>query len=1088
VAKYIVNIRIVFLLILAIFMIGVIGYASLPKRLNPEIKIPIVTVVTALPGASPSDIESLITIPIENAIKSVKGIDVMTSVSRENVSIISIQFVSTVLPEKAKTDVQTEVDGITDLPADAKTPSVNAVDFENQPVWTFAVYTSKDVRSLMSFSNELKKRLEDVATVDKVELSGYEDQEVSILVLPEKIREFGFNPLALSQSIQKGLQAYPAGNIDTGRNSFALTIDPQIAGVADIRNIRISVQGKVIRLGDIATVMERSKSNQKHSYLAGKTRLPERVITFYAYKTTGVNIDKAAGDMEKVVEETLAEYRHEYTVTNIENTAEAIEDQFSDLLGEFRSTILLIIGCLFIFLGLRQAIISSFSVPLTFLSAFFFMNMFGQSINFLTLFAFLLALGLLIDDTIVVVSAMTTYYKTGKFTPAETGLLVWRDTIIPIWSTTVTTIWSFVPLLLTTGIIGEFIKPIPTVVTVTMMSSTAIAVLITLPLMIILLKPKIAHRVTVLLRILGFASLLIVVATLVKASPLMPLVVLMYIAVAFVFMRVRTPLAEAFDRTIKKSRIISGALRYANRFSNHGIVNIEPLANAYYRLIMRILNSDSARRKVIFAIITYSVVAFLLVPLGLVKNEFFPKSDSELVYVNLNLPSGTTARETARETSAILEKLRHIRDTNIVVAETSQQMSSGMGSRSDNTASSVFTVHLPKQEERSRQSMDIATEIRSMFKGYTKGDISVIEQSSGPPAGSDLQIKLSGTDLNKLDSYAEQLMGYLRKQSGIANVDKSIKPGTGKITFNPDPNRLAENGMSADAVGLWLRMYASGFPLGTINLDKSTSDKTDITLHLTEEATPQGMGALQVPTNTGASLPVSALGEFTVESNPTSITREDGKRTISVTASVLPGYNITEKNQNLEKFADSMNLEEGYGWATGGVNEENQKSVMSILQAMGIAFILILVTMVLQFQSYRQALIVLMVIPLAVSSVFVVFGLTGTPLSFPALIGVLSLFGIVVTNSMFIVDKININQKEGMPFKEAIADAGASRLEPIILTKLNTILGLVPITLSNPLWRGLGGAIISGVALASFIMLLFIPAVYYSWFHDGREH
>jgi HAE1 family hydrophobic/amphiphilic exporter-1 len=273
--------------------------------------------------------------------------------------------------------------------------------------------------------------------------------------------------------------------------------------------------------------------------------------------------------------------------------------------------------------------------------------------------------------------------------------------------------------------------------------------------------------VTVLLRILGFASLLIVVATLVKASPLMPLVVLMYIAVAFVFMRVRTPLAEAFDRTIKK------AGSYPVRPVRKSVLKpwhrkIEPLANAYYRLIMRILNSDSARRKVIFAIITYSVVAFLLVPLGLVKNEFFPKSDSELVYVNLNLPSGTTAREPARETSAILEKLRHIRDTNFVVAETSQQMSSGMGSRSDNTASSVFTVHLPKQEERSRQSMDIATEIRSMFKGYTKGDISVIEQSSGPPAGSDLQIKLSGTDLNKLDSYAEQLMGYLRKQSGIA--------------------------------------------------------------------------------------------------------------------------------------------------------------------------------------------------------------------------------------------------------------------------------------------------------------------------------
>lgn len=189
----------------------------------------------------------------------------------------------------------------------------------------------------------------------------------------------------------------------------------------------------------------------------------------------------------------------------------------------------------------------------------------------------------------------------------------------------------------------------------------------------------------------------------------------------------------------------------------------------------------------------------------------------------------------------------------------------------------------------------------------------------------------------------------------------------------------------------------------------------------------------------------------------------------------------------MEKYASRLRLAEGYSWKTGGVNEENQKSVLSILQAMVIAFILILITMVLQFQSYRQAIIVLMVIPLAVSSVFIVFAITGTPLSFPALIGILSLFGIVVTNSMFIVDKININLKEKMPFKEAIADAGASRLEPILLTKLNTILGLVPITLSNPLWQGLGGAIISGISLSSFIMLLFIPSVYYLWFKPESE-
>jgi multidrug efflux pump subunit AcrB len=187
------------------------------------------------------------------------------------------------------------------------------------------------------------------------------------------------------------------------------------------------------------------------------------------------------------------------------------------------------------------------------------------------------------------------------------------------------------------------------------------------------------------------------------------------------------------------------------------------------------------------------------------------------------------------------------------------------------------------------------------------------------------------------------------------------------------------------------------------------------------------------------------------------------------------------------EYVESIEFKPGYTWETGGVNEENAKSIQSILQAMLLSAVLIMITMVVQFGSFRQAAIVIIVIPFAVASVFLSFALFGTPLSFPALIGVLSLFGIVVTNSMFIVDKINLNKKEGMSFEHSIADAGASRLEPIILTKLSTVFGLLPITISDPLWRGLGGAIISGVLIASTIMLLFIPVLYYEWMKDEKD-
>ncbi|MEO6508659.1 MAG: efflux RND transporter permease subunit, partial [Patescibacteria group bacterium] len=197
---------------------------------------------------------------------------------------------------------------------------------------------------------------------------------------------------------------------------------------------------------------------------------------------------------------------------------------------------------------------------------------------------------------------------------------------------------------------------------------------------------------------------------------------------------------------------------------------------------------------------------------------------------------------------------------------------------------------------------------------------------------------------------------------------------------------------------------------------------------------------------------------------------------------IKKGASTTVENQKLLDYAKSLNLPPGYSIQTGGVNEENQKSIQSILTAMILSVMLILITMIIEFRSFRQALIIVLVIPLAIPGVFYIFALTGTPLSFPAIIGVLALFGIVVTNAIVVVEKINDNRREGMPLREAIVDASGSRLEPILLTSVTSILGLIPITLSDPLWRGLGGAIISGLLFSGIVKLFFVPIVYYSWY------
>ena len=567
-----------------------------------------------------------------------------------------------------------------------------------------------------------------------------------------------------------------------------------------------------------------------------------------------------------------------------------------------------------------------------------------------------------------------------------------------------------------------------------------------------------------------------------KQNPLFPLIGILYIAVLFVFYQV----LPAMKTRVSQWKGMNRVSAVASQYMDHGVIHIEGFSQWYYRTITKILNSKAAQRKVILAIAIYAVFSFALLPLGFVTNEFFPKTDQNLFYVNIDYPSGTTLQNTEKLVQPVLNYVRSTQLADFVTAEVGRSQSASAGNTAPNSV--VLTVHLPPKEARGISSQTLAQNIRTHFSQYQLGTLTVIESTGGPPAGSDVQIKLLGSDLGTLNSYADKVVAHLQQQPGVTNVQKSILSGTSRLVFHPDYAKMSDSGVSVDTIGLWMRIYGSGFQLNSINFDKTHADKEDVVFKLGNKAPDvAGIGTIQVVNQTGVSYPLLSLGTLSTETNPTVITREGGSRTISVSASVTKGFAAPKINTELQTFTTNLHMTSGYSWKTGGANEENQKSVTSILQAMGVAFILILITMVIQFGSFRQAVIVLIVIPLAVSSVFLIFAITGTPLSFPALIGVLSLFGIVVTNSMFIVDKININRRQGMKLKEAIADAGASRLEPIILTKLCTVFGLLPITLSDPLWRGLGGAIISGLLISSTIMLLFIPTLYYMWFKNTEE-
>ncbi|HVA96710.1 MAG TPA: efflux RND transporter permease subunit [Candidatus Acidoferrales bacterium] len=1100
IAGYLRNPRLVILLILLALIFGIFSFVNLPRVLNPNINIAIVTISTSLPGAGPDDVESLLTIPVEQSVSNVANIDTLTSTSTNSQSSVTIQFLSGVDPDKATSDVQTAVQSVSNLPKDATTPHVQKLDFQNTPVWIFTV-TGQDPASLIRFGRGLRDDLKDVATINTVSTDGLDNQEIQVTIKPEAITTYGINPQTLSQTITSAINSQPAGTINSSQSSFALTIDPTITTMQDLRDLQIGLNnGTSAKLSDIADVAIRQQPGVPDSYVADLHHKATQAVTFSIFKKSTANITTADQDAHDAVAKYTAKYPGQFTISSVIDSGAMIDRQFNDLVRDLIVTFCLVFLVILIFLGTRQALVAASAIPMTFLITFIVMHSTGVDLSFIAFFSLLLSLGLLVDDTIVIISALSAYYRTGKFTPMEAGLLVWRDFKTAVSTTTLTTVWAFVPLLLASGIIGEFIKAIPIVVSTSLLASFGVAMFITLPIVIIILRPRFPYRVVFLIRSL---VLLIVISIFFAVAPkgiyLIP-AILLFIINIFIYFQVRTVLFSKTKAIITKSLQKSNIINNKNKkqtngmqikqYFDRGIINFDRISDKYRYVITAILSSKTNRRKTLAMVVIFSLFSYLLLPLGFVRNEFFPASAQQSFQIQLELPAGTNIEQTQKEALNILNDVRKYPEVQLAQLSLGSGAETGFGPSGGGSNLATITVSLPDPGDQKISSLDVAQMIRDKYANYQKGKFSVIEESGGPPAGADVQIKLFGSDLTLLDGYANKLEDYLKKQPGITNVDKSIKTGTSKVVFVPDQQKLIDAGVTEDQVAQWLRTYANGFTLDSkVKIEQGNTQDQDILLRT--DANPQtiaGLGSIMIPMQSG-SVPLLSLGNVTIKPNPTLITRESQKRTISVSASVTKGYSGTMINAGLEKYADSLNLPDGYSWSTGGVNQQNAQSVQSILEAMLLSFMLIIITMVLQFHSFRKALIVMLVIPLSVSGVFIVFSVTQTPLSFPALIGILALFGIVVKNSILIVDKINQNLRAGLAFQTAIVDAAESRLEPIALTTFAAILGLIPITLSNALWQGLGGAIISGLIFSGSIMLFLIPVAYYLIFQasEGKK-
>lgn len=1075
------NTRLVMLIILALVMAGTYAFVSLPREVNPEVDIPIISVVTALPGASPTDVERLITTKIENQLGDLSDLDSMSSNSRNSTSIITLEFRANVDIDKKLADVKDAIDSVSnDLPEDATDPRVAALDFNEQPVLTAAVYGDTDRRSLGLIATRIEDALESTPGISKANLEGKETEQISVILDAEALGRYNLTANAVISSLAQANITIPAGTLNVHGLDYTVSLNNEFDSIESVRSLPISVGQQVLPLSEVADVYYKAQETDSLVYrrLDDGTRVP--AVNVYVYKADNQTVTGVVESAETVMRDIVADYPGVES-TSVLDLAQETDDSFAELVSNFQTTLLLVFIILFLFIGMRQAAIASLSIPLTFLSAFVIMQVTGITFNFLSLFSLLIGLGLVVDDAIVIVQAVSRYGA--KFEPRESALMVYRDFVVPIWTTTLTTIWAFVPLLLATGIIGQFIRSIPIVVTATLLSSTTIAVFINIPLSATFAKLELPGRVKTLLWLILFGLTLALVMLVAGSSPVAPLVGVTYALLFLAIVRWKGDLLPARKHHVLASERAKARTSFWSRAINEGVINFEPVSSRYQHLLKSILPSKKKRRQVYLAVGGFIVASIIFAVSGLLTTEFFPKTDAENMYINLRMPAGTPRTATDAALSQVEELvLEATPEIATLTSQTGQSFDPNGGGGSGSNRG-YLSVVLVQEDERDRSSIDIAQKLRDIVADFEGGDVSVIELSGGPPAGADFQANIKGNDLVTLERIANDFMKILEETPGAINVDSSLELSPGEVRVNLDPVALQERGLSAAFVGGWLRTAVSGTEATDVVL--SGDDETEVRVELADAYT--SLSHLQQMPVPGTREPfvLSEVATFSLEISPVSIVREDGVRVVRVTA----GADNVPVPQLLAAFrekADAYEMPEGYTWDVGGANEENNESVQSIIQAMGLSAILILITMVLQLNSFRKAALVLAVIPLAVAGVFFNFSLFAIDLSFPALIGVLALFGIVVNNAIMLTEKINQNLKQDFPFYEAIADACASRLEPILLTTLTTTAGLLPITLSDPLWRGLGGAIIAGLSVSGLLILVVLPTLFVEVYKGER--
>jgi multidrug efflux pump subunit AcrB len=1074
----------VVVLFVLVAVAGVLSYRAIPKESFPEIEIPMIAVNTIYPGVSPEDMESLVTRPLEDELNTIPDLEELSSTSVEGYSSIVVEFSTDVDLDDALQKVREKVDlARPDLPEDAEDPSILEFNVQDIPVMQVNLSGEYGLVRLKELGEELQERLEQIPQVLRVELRGGLERIVRVDVSLSRLKFYGLTLSDIIAAIQSENVNVPGGSIDVGARKYLVRVDGEFEDPSVIEGLVVSTDGgRPVYVRDVADVEFGFEDRESFARLDGT-----QVVTLDVVKRSGENIIETSDRVKDVIERARSLFPPSTVIKVTSDQSEDIHEMVSSLENNIVSGLLLILAVLFFFLGLRTSVFVAVSIPTSMLLSFVVLWAVGISMNMVVLFSLILALGMLVDNAIVVVENIYRYVEEG-WEPVLAARKATGEVAVPVVAATLTTLAAFAPMMLWPGTVGEFMKYLPFTLIVTLSSSLFVALVIVPTLCAMFLRREGAEtaRLTRAGRwaLAGGAALL--VAAVAAANPLtagllLGTGVLVYAAHHLVMDRVGTWFQhQALPRIVHHyGRMLEWALAHR----------------------LAVLGGSVATLVVI-------LVAFGAFNSGL---EFFPEGiPPSQATVSIEAPVGSRAQFTdgiARRLERQLEAVPGMSDAESVVSTVGGGGGGMMGGGPSGPEAGRVTVSFTDYQDRSHDSFETLAELqRVMGRGVAGAEISVDKPQNGPPSGPPVNLEIVGEDPEVLQDLSDRVIHVVenapvaRKLVGLESDLESARP---ELSVRVDREKAALHGLSTATVGQAVRGAIQGIEAAKY---RTQSDEYDIVVRLAREDRKvlSVLEEITVESEDGDPVPLLSVARWEVGEGYGTIRRKDLDRMATVSSEVKAGFNsnavLAEVRTTLADL--EAGLPAGYTFRYTGQSEDQSEAQGFLSGAFLTALMLIVFILISQFNSVTKPAIIMTSVLLSTGGVLLGLMIFRMPFGIIMTgVGIISLAGIVVNNAIVLIDYIDIlRTRDGLALHEALVQGGRTRFRPVVLTAVTTALGLVPLAVGLNFdffglfgsldpdlywggeqaawWGPMAIAVIAGIVFATFLTLVLVPVMY----------